>query len=359
MFGTSGCRRLINLRPRLSDETCLYAANLSKTLRSNSFHNSASTHESARKQEARLRKKHQQDKRAEKERLAAQNKPHPALGYSPGNEDVWKTSKLFSIILKPQDLARLPNVPKVEVEMTEEKEVELDSTGREVMSLNLTRRGGKTTGRMVPKLVDGRPLVTDFTPPEFFNFGMDKERFDTLFDDLADLRGIGRSLEGQDVAQFPNSSKTLSQTTEEGEVIAKREQGLKYWTSRVLDLKNANAAGIAMENRMRIVSEFSGPDSPFNPGRAEVQVALLTAKIHNLWDHIQQNRRDIHNRRNLMTFIQARAKILRWFRDKQRARYEELLPLIGVERGAVEGEIIMRRDMFRAPAATVAARATR
>jgi small subunit ribosomal protein S15 len=41
--------------------------------------------------------------------------------------------------------------------------------------------------------------------------------------------------------------------------------------SRVVDLRNANAKGIAYENRRRIILAFSGPKNPFDPGRAEVQ----------------------------------------------------------------------------------------
>lgn len=41
--------------------------------------------------------------------------------------------------------------------------------------------------------------------------------------------------------------------------------------AKVLDLRNANAAGIAYENRRRIIYAFSTPKKPFDPGRAEVQ----------------------------------------------------------------------------------------
>ncbi|KAG8826734.1 hypothetical protein FRC17_008129 [Serendipita sp. 399] len=366
MFGTSSYRRLVNARPRLLPtlrETCPYAITLSKTPRINTFHTSASTNESARKQKARLRKQEQRDKRAEKARLAEQNKPHPALGYAPGKEDVWKKSELYSIILKPQDLSRLP-IPKVEIEMTEEKVVERDEYGREITTLTSSSTTPKTTGRMVPHIFNERPLVTQFDLPEIFNFGVDEAGQTALFTKLADLRTIDKALEPLNTNLIRREGRKGEEDEEEGHnqyqqlseaTLSKREDGLRYWTARALDLRNANAAGIAMENRSRIVTAFSGPERPFNPGRAEVQAALLTARIHNLWEHLQKSRRDIHNRHNLMALIQARAKILRWFRRTERARYEALLPRIGVERGAVEGEIIMRREMYR-ETATHAAR---
>jgi small subunit ribosomal protein S15 len=40
---------------------------------------------------------------------------------------------------------------------------------------------------------------------------------------------------------------------------------------KLLDLRNANAASIAYENRRRCVQEFSAPDKPDDTGRVEVQ----------------------------------------------------------------------------------------
>lgn len=88
----------------------------------------------------------------------------------------------------------------------------------------------------------------------------------------------------------------------------------------------------------------------------------MTAKIRNLWDHLTQNSRDIHNRRALRTLVHKRAKVLRYLKrklssfilfcscshlallqtEKDVGRYETLLPEIGLEKGAVEGEIIVR-----------------
>jgi small subunit ribosomal protein S15 len=44
--------------------------------------------------------------------------------------------------------------------------------------------------------------------------------------------------------------------------------------AKVVDLRNANAAGIAFENRRRVVETFSEPGKPNDSGRTEVQGAL-------------------------------------------------------------------------------------
>jgi len=44
--------------------------------------------------------------------------------------------------------------------------------------------------------------------------------------------------------------------------------------AKVVDLRNANAAGIAFENRRRVIEAFSEPGKPNDTGRTEVQGAL-------------------------------------------------------------------------------------
>ena len=41
--------------------------------------------------------------------------------------------------------------------------------------------------------------------------------------------------------------------------------------ARLVDLRNANAAGIAFENRRRVIAAFSEPEKPNDTGRTEVQ----------------------------------------------------------------------------------------
>ena len=45
--------------------------------------------------------------------------------------------------------------------------------------------------------------------------------------------------------------------------------------AKALDLRNANAAGIAFENRRRIIKAFSMPENPYDTGRTEVQGAYI------------------------------------------------------------------------------------
>lgn len=125
---------------------------------------------------------------------------------------------------------------------------------------------------------------------------------------------------------------------------------------RILDLRNADSRGIRTMNVRRIVEVFGGPVDASAPegerldtGSSAVQAAVLTHRIRLLADHIAQNPRDVHNRKNLRELVHRRAKVLRYLK-KQVSRkggegegvYEALLDKIGVDRRAVEGEVIVR-----------------
>lgn len=122
------------------------------------------------------------------------------------------------------------------------------------------------------------------------------------------------------------------------------EQHLQTQTvQRILDLRNASRAGIDAVNRQRIIDEFGqktesgGTDT----GSSQVQAALITHKIRNLWEHVEQNHKDVHNRRALRILVHKRAKILKYFKRKHEHQYDELLKDLGLVRGAVEGELVV------------------
>jgi small subunit ribosomal protein S15 len=54
----------------------------------------------------------------------------------------------------------------------------------------------------------------------------------------------------------------------------------------VVDLCNANAAGIAFENRRRVITAFSEPGKPNHTGRTEVQGAYLPLFLALCFNHL-------------------------------------------------------------------------
>jgi len=111
--------------------------------------------------------------------------------------------------------------------------------------------------------------------------------------------------------------------------------------AKLVDLRNANAKGIAFENRRRCVDAFSAPGKPNDTGRPEVQAAILTMRIRNLWSHLTEFKRDIGNRRGLRILVHERSKILKYLKRLDRDRYESLLPRLGLQAESVEGELVI------------------
>ena len=69
--------------------------------------------------------------------------------------------------------------------------------------------------------------------------------------------------------------------------------------------------------------------------------ALATYRIRNLWDHLSRCKKDIANRRSLRRLVHKRAKILRYLKNVDEDRYDRILERLGLERGAVEGELVV------------------
>jgi small subunit ribosomal protein S15 len=166
--------------------------------------------------------------------------------------------------------------------------------------------------------------------PRLLNFGVGEEEKKLLFERLPPL-----------TSEIGGIRNPLSWTTTKHAEAEKLEMNKANMLARVLDLRNANAAGIAYENRRRIIAAFSEGGTPNDTGRPEVQAALLTMRIRNLWDHLQRRRSDRGNRPRLAKMVHHRAKILKYLKAHNRQRYDDILPRLGLEPGSVEGELMI------------------
>ena len=63
----------------------------------------------------------------------------------------------------------------------------------------------------------------------------------------------------------------------------------------------------------------------WDTGSPEVQVAILTAKIENLKNHLEDHKKDNHSRRGILQMVAKRRKILTYLKSKSISRYEELI----------------------------------
>lgn len=67
-------------------------------------------------------------------------------------------------------------------------------------------------------------------------------------------------------------------------------------------------------------------------GSVEVQVAVLTAQINRLTEHLKENKKDYHSTRGLMKMVGRRKKFLAYLRDTDINRYRELVKRLGLRK---------------------------
>lgn len=67
-------------------------------------------------------------------------------------------------------------------------------------------------------------------------------------------------------------------------------------------------------------------------GSPEVQVAMLTAKIEALSEHLQGHAKDNHSRRGLVMMVGKRNRLLRYLERTERQRYVDLIHKLGLRK---------------------------
>lgn len=67
-------------------------------------------------------------------------------------------------------------------------------------------------------------------------------------------------------------------------------------------------------------------------GSPEVQIALLTASIQELTDHLKIHKGDDHSRKGLLRQVSKRRRLLRFLQERSVERYEALIKKLGLKK---------------------------
>jgi small subunit ribosomal protein S15 len=67
-------------------------------------------------------------------------------------------------------------------------------------------------------------------------------------------------------------------------------------------------------------------------GSPEVQVALLTASIQELTEHLKQHKKDNHSRRGLLKQVAKRRRLLNFLQSRSEERYQNLIKRLGLSK---------------------------
>jgi small subunit ribosomal protein S15 len=63
-----------------------------------------------------------------------------------------------------------------------------------------------------------------------------------------------------------------------------------------------------------------------------VQIAILSRRIEDLTEHLNQQPKDHHSRRGLLMMVSARRRLLDYLEGKDGGRYQELKKRLGIRR---------------------------
>ena len=67
-------------------------------------------------------------------------------------------------------------------------------------------------------------------------------------------------------------------------------------------------------------------------GSPEVQVALLTARINHLTEHLREHKKDFHSRRGLLKLVGQRRGLLDYIRRQDIVKYRALISELGLRK---------------------------
>ena len=188
------------------------------------------------------------EKKAERARLYEGNKPHVVLGTRPSDEQTkWGNCDLAKLLVTEEELSSL-QLP------SSENAKDLDNL------------------------------------PKYTNFGLDgldgvegqEEQLEFFFKHLPDTSvevQASKELLEELVAKRNNEDALDKKYKDELARIRENEQKKKEQLARLIDLRNANARGIAFENRRRIIAAFSRSGNTSDSGYPEVQGELTTKRI--------------------------------------------------------------------------------
>ena len=83
-------------------------------------------------------------------------------------------------------------------------------------------------------------------------------------------------------------------------------------------------------NKQEIIAKYGR--TPNDTGSPEVQIALLTARISLLTDHLKMHKKDHHSRRGLLKMVGQRRGLLNYLKEIDIERYRAIIAELGLRK---------------------------
>ena len=80
---------------------------------------------------------------------------------------------------------------------------------------------------------------------------------------------------------------------------------------------------LTKEAKQKLIADFATTKG--DTGSPEVQIAVLTAEIAALAEHMKSHPKDFHSRRGLNAMVTKRRQLLAYLKKQDNARYEALI----------------------------------
>lgn len=84
------------------------------------------------------------------------------------------------------------------------------------------------------------------------------------------------------------------------------------------------------ETKKEIIDRFRIHDK--DTGSPEVQVAILSNRIHYLTDHFKTHKKDHHSRRGLLKLVGQRRRLLNYLKKTDLSRYQTIIKELGLRK---------------------------
>src|SRR5437868_767456 len=90
------------------------------------------------------------------------------------------------------------------------------------------------------------------------------------------------------------------------------------------------AMPITKDRKTEIIDQYRREAT--DTGSPEVQIALLTARISELTEHLRTHKKDHASRRGLLMMVSKRSGLLTYLRNKDRNRYLTVIGRLGLRK---------------------------
>ena len=87
---------------------------------------------------------------------------------------------------------------------------------------------------------------------------------------------------------------------------------------------------LAKEAKLEIVDKHGR--SKADTGSTQVQIALLTARINELTEHLRTHPKDHHSRRGLLKLVGRRRRLLDYLKQTDQERYRTVIERLGIRK---------------------------